>query len=40
MRSAWFTTAEFEAMVRAGEIVDSQSLAAYLQLRLHDHGPA
>lgn len=40
MRSAWFTTAEFEAMVRNGEITDSQSLAAYLQLRLHDHGPA
>jgi 8-oxo-dGDP phosphatase len=40
MRSAWFTTAEFEAMVREGEIADSQSLAAYLQLRLHDHGPA
>lgn len=36
MRAAWFTTAEFEAMVREGEIVDAQSLAAYLLLLLHD----
>ena len=36
MRTAWFTTAELEKMVRAGEIVDSPTLAAYLQLQLHD----
>ncbi|MGE3284944.1 MAG: NUDIX domain-containing protein [Pseudonocardia sp.] len=34
MRAAWFTVAEFEAMVRRGEIADAQSLAAYLHLRL------
>jgi len=36
MRTAWFTTAEFEDMARAGELADSQSLAAYLLLQLHD----
>ncbi len=36
MRAAWFTTAEFEAMVRGGEVVDAQTLAAYLLLLLHD----
>jgi 8-oxo-dGTP pyrophosphatase MutT (NUDIX family) len=36
MRAAWFPAAEFEAMARRGEISDSQSLAAYLLLRLHD----
>lgn len=36
MRQGWFTTAEFEAMALQGEITDSQSLAAYLLLRLHD----
>ena len=36
MRTAWFTVAEFEEMVRAGELADSQSLAAYLLLQLHD----
>lgn len=36
MRAAWFTTTEFEAMVHEGEIVDAQSLAAYLLLLLHD----
>lgn len=36
MRSAWFTVAEFEGMVRAGGIVDAQTLAAYLLLVLHD----
>jgi len=35
MRSAWFTTAEFEETVREGGIVDAQTLAAYLLLRLH-----
>ncbi|MEK6442370.1 NUDIX hydrolase [Pseudonocardia sp. T1-2H] len=36
MRTAWFTTAEFEAMVRDGELTDAQTLAAYTLLRLHD----
>ncbi len=36
MRTRWFTTAEFEDAVRAGEIVDAQTLAAYLLLVLHD----
>ena len=36
MRTRWFTTVEFEAMARAGELADSQSLAAYLLLQLHD----
>ena len=42
MHSRWFTTAEFEAMVRGGELVDAQTLAAYLLLLLHSgrHGPA
>lgn len=35
MRTAWFTIAEFEAMVREGAIVDAQTLAAYLLLVLH-----
>jgi 8-oxo-dGDP phosphatase len=38
MRTAWFPAAEFEAMARCGEITDSQSLAAYLLLGLHDAG--
>ncbi|MCW2720990.1 MAG: hydrolase [Pseudonocardia sp.] len=36
MRARWFTTAEFEEMVRGSELVDAQSLAAYLLLLLHD----
>jgi 8-oxo-dGTP pyrophosphatase MutT (NUDIX family) len=36
MRTAWFTVAEFERMVRDGRIVDAQTLAAYLLLVLHD----
>ncbi|WP_308283132.1 NUDIX hydrolase [Pseudonocardia nigra] len=36
MRAAWFTAQEFEAMAARGEITDSQSLAAYLLLTLHD----
>lgn len=36
MRSRWFTTAEFEEMVRRSQVVDAQSLAAYLLLRLHE----
>lgn len=38
MRTAWFTTAEFEAMVRDGELTDAQTLAAYTLLRLYDQG--
>ncbi|WP_300007902.1 NUDIX hydrolase [Pseudonocardia sp.] len=38
MRAAWFTTADFEVMVRSGEVVDAQTLAAYLLLLLHDRG--
>lgn len=34
MRAEWCTTAEFERRVRDGEIVDAQTLAAYLLLRL------
>jgi 8-oxo-dGTP pyrophosphatase MutT (NUDIX family) len=36
MRTAWFTITEFEDMARSGELSDSQSLAAYLLLQLHD----
>lgn len=38
MRTAWFFTTQFEAMCHRGEITDSQSLAGYLLLRLHDRG--
>jgi 8-oxo-dGTP pyrophosphatase MutT (NUDIX family) len=38
MRTAWFTIAQFEAMVRDGELTDAQTLAAYTLLRLHDQG--
>ena len=34
MRTRWFTVAEFEDMVRRSQIVDAQTLAAYLLLRL------
>jgi 8-oxo-dGTP pyrophosphatase MutT (NUDIX family) len=34
MRSAWFTRAQVEAMILAGEITDAQSIAAYAQLFL------
>ncbi len=36
MRAAWFSSAEFEEMVRRSEIVDAQTVAAYLLLLLHD----
>lgn len=36
MHSRWFATAEFEDMVRRSELVDAQSLAAYLLLLLDD----
>jgi len=35
MRTAWFTVAEFEDMIRSGSLVDAQTLAAYLLLQLH-----
>ncbi|SHG01940.1 NUDIX domain-containing protein [Streptoalloteichus hindustanus] len=40
MRAAWFTRAEFEDMVRRGEITDAQSLAAYALLLLHERRTA
>jgi 8-oxo-dGDP phosphatase len=40
MRTAWFSVAEFEDMVRSGGLPDSQSLAAYLLLQLHDRAAA
>jgi 8-oxo-dGDP phosphatase len=36
MRTRWFSISEFEAMARRSELVDAQSLAAYLLLRLHE----
>lgn len=35
MRSAWFTRTDLEAMLRAGEMCDAQSVAAYALLLLH-----
>jgi hypothetical protein len=34
MRAGWFTTAELETMIKEGTIVDAQTLAAYLLLKL------
>jgi hypothetical protein len=36
MRSAWFTRAEVEGMVRDGALSDGKSLAAYTLLLLQD----
>lgn len=36
MRTAWFRRGEFDNLVRAGEITDAQSLAAYTLLMLHE----
>ncbi|RZQ59378.1 NUDIX hydrolase [Amycolatopsis suaedae] len=36
MRTAWFTRAEFERMVREGVITDAQTLAAYTLLLLRE----
>ncbi|SNR77562.1 NUDIX domain-containing protein [Haloechinothrix alba] len=36
MRSAWFSRAEFEAMITRAEITDAQSIAAYTLLLLHE----
>jgi len=38
MRSTWFHRTEFDRLVAAGEITDSQSLAAYTLLMLHERG--
>ncbi|GAA4619765.1 NUDIX domain-containing protein [Saccharopolyspora hordei] len=40
MRAAWFSRAEFEKMVSAGEITDAQSIAAYALLLLHERRTA
>ena len=40
MRSAWVTREGFEAMVRAGEVTDAQSIAAYAMLDLARSGDA
>lgn len=37
MRSAWFSRADLDGMVRSGELCDAQSLAAYALLLLHEH---
>jgi 8-oxo-dGDP phosphatase len=34
MRAEWFTVAELETMIRTGGVVDAQTLAAYLLLKL------
>ncbi|MGX1810408.1 NUDIX domain-containing protein [Nocardia sp. NPDC055321] len=36
MRAAWFSRADVEAMIANGVIVDSQTIAAYLLLLLHE----
>jgi 8-oxo-dGDP phosphatase len=36
MRTRWFTITEFEEMARRSELVDAQTLAAYLLMLLHD----
>lgn len=40
MRSAWFTTAQIEAMMLSGEITDAQTLAAWTLLRLAERDRA
>jgi hypothetical protein len=36
MRAAWFSRAEFEAMIRDGRVTDAQSIAGYALLLLHE----
>jgi 8-oxo-dGTP pyrophosphatase MutT (NUDIX family) len=36
MRSAWFSRAKVESMMRGGEITDAQTIAAYALLLLHE----
>lgn len=38
MRSAWFARTEVDRMIRDGEITDSQSIAAWALLALHERG--
>ena len=38
MRSAWFSRAKVESMMRGGEITDAQTIAAYALLLLHERG--
>ncbi|WP_067717518.1 NUDIX domain-containing protein [Nocardia yamanashiensis] len=38
MVSRWFTRAELERMIRAGEILDADTVAAYGMLLLHERG--
>lgn len=40
MRTAWFTRAEFEKMIAAGEVTDAQSIAAYALLLLRERRDA
>jgi 8-oxo-dGTP pyrophosphatase MutT (NUDIX family) len=35
MRQRWFARAEFESMIRSGELFDGSTLAAYTRLLLH-----
>jgi hypothetical protein len=37
MRSAWFSRAEVETMMRDGDITDAQSMAAWTLLSLSEH---
>ncbi|MGH3767627.1 MAG: NUDIX domain-containing protein [Pseudonocardiaceae bacterium] len=36
MRSAWFSRADLDQMLRSGELCDAQSMAAYALLLLHE----
>lgn len=36
MRAGWFTRQEFESMIRSGDVVDAQTIAAYTLLLLHE----
>jgi 8-oxo-dGDP phosphatase len=40
MRSAWFTGAQVEAMIRSGDITDAQTIAAWTLLALADRDSA
>lgn len=40
MRTAWFSRAEFEKMIAAGEVTDAQSIAAYALLLLRERRDA
>ncbi|CAN5167350.1 NUDIX hydrolase [soil metagenome] len=36
LRSAWFSRDQIEVMIRAGEITDAQTIAAWMLLNLHE----